>query len=197
MRLIVGLSGASGVIFGIRLLEMLKEIPEVETHLILSNGAKLNIKLETQWPIGEVEALADQVHSDQNLAATVASGSYKTDGMVVIPCSMKTLSGIVNSFADHLIVRAADVILKEHRRLVLVPRETPLHVGHCRLLYEAARLGAVIAPPMPAFYNEPQTLDDMINHNVGRVMDLFGIDNGIVKRWKGANRRNDESATGD
>jgi len=197
MRLIVGMSGASGVIYGIRLLELLKQISEVETHLILSNGAKLNISLETDWSTGDVEALADQVHSDQNLAATVASGSYETHGMIIIPCSMKTLSGVVNSYADHLIVRAADVILKEHRRLVLMPRETPLHVGHCRLLYEAAKMGAVIAPPMPAFYNDPQTLDDVINHNVGRIMDLFGIDNSIVKRWQGAGRRNETSAAGD
>jgi len=137
MRLIVGISGASGVIYGIRLLEVLKTVPELETHLILSNGAKLNISLETDWQVGEVEALADVVHSDQNLAATIASGSYRTDGMLIVPCSMKTLSGVVNSYADSLLVRAADVILKEHRRLVLVPRETPLHVGHCRLLYEA------------------------------------------------------------
>jgi 4-hydroxy-3-polyprenylbenzoate decarboxylase len=188
MRLIVGISGASGVIYGIRLLEVLKTVSGVETHLVLSNGAKLNINLETDWSVRDVEALADDVHSDQNLAATISSGSFATDGMVIMPCSMKTLSGVVHSYAEHLIVRAADVVLKERRKLVLVPRETPLHVGHCRLLYEAAQMGAVIAPPMPAFYNEPQTIDDIINHNVGRVMDLFGIDSGMVKRWKGASR---------
>ena len=190
MRLIVGISGASGVIYGIRLLEILKELADVETHLVLSNGAKLNISLETGWAVKEVEALADVVHSDQNLAATIASGSYVTDGMVIVPCSMKTLSGVVHSYADALIVRAADVVLKEQRRLVLVPRETPLHTGHCRLLYEASQMGAVMVPPMPAFYNDPQSVDDIINHTVGRLLDLFDIDSGLVKRWKGAGGRN-------
>ena len=186
MRLIVGISGASGVIYGIRMLEVLKDQPEVETHLVISNGGKLNISLETDWDVKDVEALADEVHSDQNLAATIASGSFKTGGMVVAPCSMKTLSGVVNSYADTLIVRAADVILKENRPLVLMPRETPLHTGHLRLLHEAALMGISIAPPMPAFYNNPQSIDDLINHNVGRVLDLFDIDNSIVKRWAGA-----------
>jgi 4-hydroxy-3-polyprenylbenzoate decarboxylase len=186
MRLIVGISGASGVIYGIRLLEVLKEHTEVETHLIISNGGKLNISLETSRAVKQVEKLADVVHSDQNLAATIASGSFQTDGMVVAPCSMKTLSGIVNSYADTLMVRAADVVLKERRRLVLVPREMPLHEGHCRLMYEASLMGAIIAPPMPAFYNDPKSVDDIINHTVGRLLDLFGIDSGIVKRWRGA-----------
>jgi len=188
MRLIVGISGASGVIYGIRLLEVLKGLKDVETHLIISNGGKLNISLETKKDLRQVEKLASFVHSDQNLAATIASGSYHTDGMIVAPCSMKTLSGIVNSYADSLMVRAADVVLKERRRLVLVPREMPLHEGHCRLLYDAAHMGAIIAPPMPAFYNEPATVDDIINHTVGRLLDLFGIDSGIVKRWRGAGR---------
>ncbi len=190
MRLIVGISGASGVIYGIRLLEILKEQADVETHLVLSNGAKLNISLETDWALKDVESLAKVVHSDQNLAATIASGSYTTDGMVIVPCSMKTLSGVVNSYADTLLVRAADVVLKERRRLVLVPRETPLHTGHCRLLYEASQTGALIVPPMPAFYNDPQSVDDIIHHTVGRLLDLFGIDSGLVKRWKGAGGRN-------
>jgi 4-hydroxy-3-polyprenylbenzoate decarboxylase len=190
MRLIVGISGASGVIYGIRLLEILKDLADVETHLVLSNGAKLNLSLETDWALKDVEALADVVHSDQNLAATIASGSYTTDGMVIVPCSMKTLSGVVNSYADTLLVRAADVVLKEQRRLVLVPRETPLHTGHCRLLLEASQTGAVIVPPMPAFYNDPQSVDDIIDHTVGRLLDLFGIDSGLVKRWKGAGGRN-------
>jgi 4-hydroxy-3-polyprenylbenzoate decarboxylase len=168
------------------MLEVLKDQPDVETHLVISNGAKLNISLETDWDVKDVEALADEVHSDQNLAATIASGSFKTSGMVVAPCSMKTLSGVVNSYADTLIVRAADVVLKENRPLVLMPRETPLHTGHLRLLHEAALMGISIAPPMPAFYNNPQSIDDLINHNVGRVLDLFDIDNSIVKRWAGA-----------
>jgi 4-hydroxy-3-polyprenylbenzoate decarboxylase len=186
MRLIVAITGASGAIYGIRLLEALREVPDVETHLILSNGGKLNIALETDRDPRDVEALAHEVHSDQNLAATIASGSFTTGGMIVAPCSMKTLSGIVNSYADNLVVRAADVVLKEQRKLVLMPRETPLHVGHCRLLLQAAEMGAVIAPPMPAFYNDPQTLDDLVNHSVGRVLDLFGIESGLVKRWQGA-----------
>jgi 4-hydroxy-3-polyprenylbenzoate decarboxylase len=190
MRLIVGISGASGVIYGIRLLEALKTLADLETHLILSKGAKLNISIETQWQIKQVEALADVVHSDQNLAATIASGSYPTDGMVIVPCSMKTLSGVVNSYAESLLVRAADVVLKERRQLVLVPRETPLHVGHCRLLLQAAEMGAMMVPPMPAFYNDPETVDDIIDHTVGRLLDLFGVDSGLVKRWQGANRSN-------
>jgi 4-hydroxy-3-polyprenylbenzoate decarboxylase len=186
MRLIVGISGASGVIYGIRLLEVLKAHPDVETHLVISNGGKLNISLESEIPLRQVEKLASVVHSDQNLAASIASGSFHTDGMIIAPCSMKTLSGVVNSYADTLMIRAADVVLKERRRLVLVPREMPLHEGHCRLLYEASRMGAIIAPPMPAFYNEPTSVDDLINHTVGRLLDLFGIDSGIVKRWRGA-----------
>jgi len=186
MRLIVGISGASGVIYGIRMLEVLKSMPDVETHLVVSGGGKLNIKLESDWALKDVEALADEVHSDQNLAASIASGSFKTEGMVVAPCSMKTLSAIVHSYADTLVARAADVVLKEQRRLVLMPRETPIHAGHCKMLYEATQMGAILAPPMPAFYNNPQTIDDLINHNVGRVLDLFGLDNAIVKRWAGA-----------
>ena len=189
MRLIVGISGASGVIYGIRMLEVLKDQPDVETHLVISNGGKLNIRLETDWELKDVEALADEVHSDQNLAATIASGSFTTGGMVVAPCSMKTLSAIVNSYADTLVSRAADVVLKEGRRLVIMPRETPLHAGHCKMLYDATQIGAMICPPMPAFYNDPQNIDDLINHNVGRVLDLFGIDNSIVKRWAGAKTR--------
>lgn len=176
------------MIYGIRLLEVLKAHSDVETHLIITNGGKLNISLESDVGLKQVEKLASVVHSDQNLAATIASGSFPTDGMIVAPCSMKALSGIVNSYADSLLVRAADVVLKERRRLVLVPREMPLHEGHCRLMYEASRMGAIIAPPMPAFYNEPKSVDDIVNHTVGRLLDLFGIDSGIVKRWRGAGK---------
>jgi len=193
-RLIVGISGASGVIYGIRLLEMLKAMGGVETHLVMSRYARLNIEIETSHAPQDVEALADVVHSYGNQAASISSGSFKTDGMVVAPCSMNTLSGIANSAANSLLVRAADVVLKERRRLVLMPREVPLHVGHCKLLYEAAQLGAVIAPPMPAFYSQPKTIDDLINHSVGRVLDLFDLDAGILKRWEGQNRRSVERA---
>jgi len=164
----------------------------VETHLVMSRYARLNIEIETNHTPQEVEALADEVHSYRNQAASISSGSFKTDGMVIAPCSMKTLSGIANSSADSLLVRAADVVLKEQRRLVLMPREAPLHVGHCKLLYEVAQLGAVIAPPMPAFYSQPQTIDDLINHSVGRVLDLFDLDAGILKRWEGQNSRSDK-----
>jgi 4-hydroxy-3-polyprenylbenzoate decarboxylase len=188
-RLIVGISGASGVIYGIRMLEVLRAMEDVETHLVMSRFARVNIEIETAHDVQYVEDLADHVHSFGNQAASISSGSFKTDGMVIAPCSMKTLSGIVHSAADSLLVRAADVVLKEQRRLVLMPREVPLHVGHCKLLYEAAQLGAVIAPPMPAFYNQPKTIDDLVNHSIGRVLDLFDLDAGILKRWEGSNAR--------
>ena len=184
-RLIIGMSGASGSIYAIRMLEMLKSMDEVETHLVMSRYAKLNIEIETTLTAEYVQSLADVVHNISNQAASISSGSFKTDGMVVAPCSMKTLSAIANSYNDNLLVRAADVVLKERRRLVLMPREVPLHVGHCKLLYEVAQLGAVIAPPMTAFYNKPQTIDDLVNHSVGRVLDMFDLDTGKVKRWEG------------
>ena len=148
------MSGASGIIYGIRLLEVLAGVGDCETHLVISNGAKLAIALEADRPVKSVEKLADVVHSDHNLAASIASGSFVTDGMVIAPCSMKTLSGVANSYGENLLVRAADVILKERRPLILVPREMPLHAGHCRLMHEAALIGAIIAPPVPAFYND-------------------------------------------
>jgi 4-hydroxy-3-polyprenylbenzoate decarboxylase len=187
MKLIIGISGASGAVYGVRLLQVLKDVRDVETHLILSKYGRMNVELETPLSARDVESLADEVHNPGNQAAVLSSGSFKTDGMIVAPCSMKTLSAIVYSFADSLIPRAADVTLKERRPLVLMPRETPLHVGHCELLYKAAQLGAIIAPPVPAFYNKPQTLDDIVDHTVGRILDLFGIDSGVVKRWGGAN----------
>ena len=192
MRLIVGMSGASGVIYGVRLLEVLKAESNVETHLIMSDSAKMNINLETDWSAKDVVALADHVYSNRDIAASIASGSFGTDGMIVAPCAIKTLSAITNSYADSLIVRAADVVLKECRRLVLVPRETPLHTGHCELLYRASQLGAIIAPPMPAHYIKPQSVDDLINHHVGRILDLFSIDCGFVKRWNGPQNKNSD-----
>ena len=185
MRLIIGMSGASGLIYGIRLLEVLHKESDIETHLVMTPSAKMNIALETQWKVPDVKALASQVHSCNDIAASIASGSFKTDGMIVAPCSIKTLSAIANSYADNLLVRAADVTLKERRRLVLVTRETPLHTGHCRLMLQASEMGAILAPPDPAMYIRPQTLDDLINHHVGRVLDLFGLDVGMVHRWKG------------
>ena len=171
MRLIIGISGASGVIYGIRLLEALREVPDVETHLIISNGGKVNIALETEWKVRDVEALADVVYSDSDVAATIASGSFRTGGMIVAPCSMKTLGAIVNSYAANLLVRA--------------PRETPLHAGHLRLMHEAALMGAVVAPPVPGFYARPASVEDIVNHTVGRLMDLFGLETDLVRRWPG------------
>jgi 4-hydroxy-3-polyprenylbenzoate decarboxylase len=186
MRLIVGISGASGAIYGIRILEMLQAFEQVETHLVLSRYGRLNIELETTYSVGQVEELADVLHSDSNQAASISSGSFGIDGMIVAPCSMKSLSAIVHSYADSLLVRAADVCLKERKPLVLMPRETPLHTGHCKLLYEASQLGAIIAPPLPAFYTQPESLDDIVNHSTARALDLFGLDTGTLKRWQGA-----------
>jgi len=185
MRIIIGMSGASGIIYGVRLLEVLSTIEGCETHLVVSKGAKLAIKQESELSIKAIEALADVVHSDQNLAASISSGSFKTDGMVIAPCSMKTLSAVAHSYGGNLLTRAADVVLKERRPLILVPREMPLHSGHCRLMYEASLLGAIIAPPVPAFYNKPQTVADIVDDTVGRLLDLLGIDNDICKRWNG------------
>ena len=185
MRLIIGMSGASGVIYGIRLLEVLSRVEQVETHLVLSDSAKLNIAIETDRSAKEIQALADEVYSNRDIAARLASGSFKTDGMIVAPCAVKTLSAIANSYADSLLVRAADVVLKERRRLVLVPRETPLHTGHCELLLKASQMGAILAPPMPAHYINPQTVDDLVDHHVGRILDLFDLDPGPVQRWQG------------
>jgi len=184
-RIIIGISGSSGVIYGIRLLEIFKDQEDIETHLVMSGAGRMNVGIETDYRLRDVEALADVVHRTNNVAANISSGSFRTEGMIVAPCSMKTLSGIVNSYSDNLLCRAADVVLKEGRKLVLMPREAPLHVGHCKLLYEAAQMGIIIAPPMPAFYNKPQTVEDIIDHSLGRVLDLFELDPGIVKRWSG------------
>jgi 4-hydroxy-3-polyprenylbenzoate decarboxylase len=194
-RIIIGISGSSGVIYGIRLLEVFRDQDDIETHLVMSGAGRMNVGIETDYSLREVEAFADVVHRSNNVAANISSGSFHTDGMIVAPCSMKTLSAIVNSYADNLLCRAADVVLKEERKLVLMPREAPLHVGHCKLLYEAAQMGVVIAPPMPAFYTKPQTVEEIIDHSVGRVLDLFGLDPGIVKRWSGQDimkRKSDE-----
>jgi 4-hydroxy-3-polyprenylbenzoate decarboxylase len=186
MRIIVGISGSTGAIYGIRLLEVLAKHPDIETHLVLSNPAKETIALETNFSVGQVEAMAHKVHRINDIAASISSGSFKTDGMVVIPCSMKTLSAIAHSYNDNLLVRAADVTLKERRRLVLVVRETPLHLGHLRLMVQIAELGAIVAPPMPAFYNKPKTIDDIVNQTIGRVLDLIGVEHeSLFKRWAG------------
>jgi 4-hydroxy-3-polyprenylbenzoate decarboxylase len=182
-RLIIGISGASGIIYGVRLLELLRAA-EVETHLIVSKAARLTLEYETDYQLADLKALADHSYGIDDIGAALASGSFKTAGMIVAPCSVKTLSEISNSATSNLLTRAADVILKERRRLVLMVRETPLHLGHIRSMAQVTEMGAIVAPPVPAFYARPETLDDMINHTVGRVMDLFDIDLGTVHRWK-------------
>lgn len=184
-RLVIGLSGASGVMYGVRLLEVLRDRADVETHLVISGGARRTIELETDFTFGEVEAFADRVHDLADIAAPLSSGSFRTMGMVVAPCSMKTLSGIANSYSDNLLLRAADVTLKERRRLVLLPRETPLHLGHARLIVQAIEIGAVVMPPVPALYHRPKTIGDIVDHTVSRVLDALGIDNDLVSRWGG------------
>lgn len=186
-RLIVGISGASGAIYGVRLLQVLRDVAGVETHLVMSQAARQTLSLETDLSLRDVQALADVVHDARDIAASISSGSFKTAGMVILPCSIKTLSGIVNSYTDTLVTRAADVVLKERRPLVLCVRETPLHLGHLRLMTQAAELGALIMPPVPAFYHRPQTLDDVINQTVNRVLDQFDIDlpEDLFVRWQG------------
>lgn len=187
-RLIIGISGASGAIYGVRLLQVLRNVAEVETHLVMSQAARQTLSLETDLSLRDVQALADVVHDARDIAASISSGSFKTAGMVILPCSIKTLSGIVNSYTDTLVTRAADVVLKERRPLVLCVRETPLHLGHLRLMTQAAELGAVIMPPVSAFYHRPQSLDDVINQTVNRVLDQFDIDlpEDLFTRWQGA-----------
>ena len=162
-RLIVGISGASGAIYGVRLLQVLRDVTDIETHLVMSQAARQTLSLETDFSLREVQALADVTHDARDIAASISSGSFQTLGMVILPCSIKTLSGIVHSYTDGLLTRAADVVLKERRPLVLCVRETPLHLGHLRLMTQAAEIGAVIMPPVPAFYHRPQSLDDVIN----------------------------------
>lgn len=191
-QLIIGISGASGVIYGIRLLEALRDIDSVQTHLVMSEAAQVNIAVETDWTVKAVKELADHVHANKDIGASIASGSFRSAGMIVAPCSIKTLSAIANSYADSLLVRAADVVLKEQRRLVLVPRETPLHTGHCELLYKASQIGAIIAPPMPAHYIKPQTIADLVDHHVGRLLDLFDLESSLVQRWAGVKAQENE-----
>ncbi len=184
-RLIVGISGASAAVYGIRLLEVLKET-DVETHLVITSAAKRIILLETDFKVEEVEAMADYVYDIEDVGATIASGSFKTDGMVIIPCSIKSLSAIANSYSANLLLRAADVTLKERRRLVAVVRETPLHRGHLQLMLRVTDMGAIILPPVPAFYHRPKTVEDIVDHTVGRVLDLFGVDHALFERWSGS-----------
>jgi flavin prenyltransferase len=184
MRIVVGISGSSGAIYGVRTLEALRQLG-VESHLVLSPTASQTIEYETGRKVSEVRTLAHTVYDVRDLAAAISSGSFKTDGMIVAPCSIKTLSGIANSYNDNLLTRAADVSLKERRKLVLVVRETPLHLGHLRLMAQATEMGAVMLPPVPSFYHLPKTLDDIVNQTVGKVLDQFGLDANLFKRWTG------------
>jgi 4-hydroxy-3-polyprenylbenzoate decarboxylase len=181
-RIVIGISGASGVTYGVRMLDVLRET-DFETHLIISNAGRLNIEIETSYKPAEVEALADFVYDQKDMAASLSSGSFLTEAMVVIPCTIKSLSGIANSYNENLLVRAADVTLKEKRKLVLVVRETPLHVGHLRLMTMAAEMGAHILPPVPSFYHRPKTIEDIIDQTIGKVFDYIGIEHDLFSRW--------------
>lgn len=184
-RIVVGISGASAPVYGVRLLEVLHDVPDLETHLVLSAGARRTIAYEMERDPDAVAALADVVHDERAVGNSIASGTFVTAGMVVVPCSIKTLSAIATSYSDNLITRAADVCLKERRRLVLVVRETPLHAGHLRLMLQATEAGAVILPPVPGFYHRPSTIAELVDHTVTKVLDQFGIHVDLIRRWEG------------
>jgi 4-hydroxy-3-polyprenylbenzoate decarboxylase len=184
-RIVIAISGSSGAIYGVRLVEVLKQIPDVETHLIVSKGAAATIGYETDSTVDRIRDMADVVHDEANLGATIASGTFLTDGMVIAPCSIKTLSSVANSYNADLITRAADVCLKERRKLVMVVRETPLHIGHLRLMTQVTEAGAVILPPVPGFYVRPQTIADLVDHTVTKILDQFGIEASLINRWGG------------
>lgn len=197
-RLIVGISGASGVVYGIRLLEILRGVDGVETHLVMSPAARRTLALETDFSVEQVEALADRVYQPKDIAAAISSGSFRSVGMVVAPCSMKTASGIASSYSDNLLLRAADVMLKDRRRLVLLVRETPLHLGHLRTLVQLAEMGAVVMPPVPAFYHRPKSLGDVIDQTVNRTLDLLDIelDSDLFPRWEGPPKGHTDGSPG-
>ena len=183
MRLVIGMSGATGAIYGIRLLEILKPRPDVETHLVITDMGKATINIETDYAVQDVEKLADCVYGIRDLAAAISSGSFKTDGMIVAPCSVKTLSSVANCTNDNLLTRAADVTLKQRRKLILLFRESPLHAGHCQLMLDASRIGAIVMPPLPAFYTKPQTIADLVDDTVARVLDFWDMDMLPGRRW--------------
>jgi 4-hydroxy-3-polyprenylbenzoate decarboxylase len=185
MRLIIGISGATGSIYGIRLLEVLRQ-KKIETALIISSPSKKIILQETSYSLKDVERLGSHLYENEDLHASISSGSFRVDGMVIIPCSVKTLSGIAHSYNENLMTRAADVTLKERRKLILAVRETPLHQGHLELMLKVTQMGGIILPPMPTFYFNPKTIDDLVNHTVGKILDLFGIDHHLFERWGSA-----------
>jgi 4-hydroxy-3-polyprenylbenzoate decarboxylase len=186
-RIIVGITGASGVIYGIRLLEVLKEL-NMETHLVITEAGQENIHIETTSTIESVKGLATEVYDIKDVAAPFSSGSFRTDGMVIAPCSVKTLSGVAHSYTENLLIRAADVTLKERRKLILVVRETPLHKGHLELMSKVAELGGVILPPVPAFYHTPRSIEHLIDHTIGKILDLMDIEHSLYKRWEGRSK---------
>jgi len=181
-RLIIGISGASGIVYGVRALEALRRV-DVETHLVMTKAAQVTLAHELSMKVADIQALADVVHRQEDIAASISSGSFQTIGMIVAPCSIRSLSEIASGVTSNLLTRAADVVLKERRRLVLMVRETPLHLGHLRSMAQVTEMGAIVMPPVPAFYARPQTVDDIVNHSVGRALDLFGIDSALVRRW--------------
>jgi 4-hydroxy-3-polyprenylbenzoate decarboxylase len=185
MKLVIGISGASGAIYGIRLLEALQQLDGIETHLVISRAAEITITSETSYDLAQVTALASHMYAEDEIGARIASGSFRHDGMVVIPCSVKTFSAIAHSYNSNLLIRAADVALKERRRLVLVVRETPLNLSHLRALTGLTEAGAVILPPCPAFYHKPTTIADLVNHTVGKVLDQLGVEHALFRRWEG------------
>ena len=182
-RLIIGISGATGAIYGVRMLQILSRIEDIETHLVLTRAGKMTIQVETPYSVKDVEAMAEVVHDVNNVGASISSGSFRTEGMVIAPCSMKSMGSIAHSIGGDLLVRAADVVLKERKKLVLMVRETPLHLGHLEAMVSLTRMGAVIFPPVPAFYHRPKTLDEVINQTVTRVLDQFDIDVSLFQRW--------------
>jgi 4-hydroxy-3-polyprenylbenzoate decarboxylase len=184
-RLIVAITGATGAVYGVRLLERLRAIPGVETHLVISDAASLTLHQEVGLQRRDVEALAHVVHKNREIGASIASGSFQTDGMVIAPCSMKTLAAVAHGLSDNLIARAADVVLKERRRLVLMVRETPFNLAHLRNMTAVTEMGGIVFPPLPSFYNKPGSIDEMVDHTVARVIDLFGIENDLAPRWAG------------
>jgi flavin prenyltransferase len=186
-RIIVGISGATGAIYGIRLLQILRGVTALETHLVLSPAARRTIQLETAYSVEEVEAMATCVHRSSDIAASISSGSFRSSGMIVAPCSMKTVSGIATSYSDNLLLRAADVMLKDRRPLVLLVRETPMHLGHLRLLVKIAEMGGIIMPPVPALYHRPASLEDIVDHTLNRALDLLGVElkQDLFERWQG------------
>ncbi len=189
MKLVVAITGATGSIYGIRLLEQLRRYPDVETHLVISRPGKRTLVEETDWSVADVEALATHRHENNDIGASIASGSFRTAGMVIAPCSVKTAAAVAACHSDNLIARSADVTLKEGRPLIMLVRETPLHVGHLKVLLALAEMGAVVLPPMPAFYNRPRDLDDLVNHTVARVLDRLNLPQSLVAEWPGTHPR--------